>query len=98
MSLNSHPCQPARVTTTGPNGTLPDLPYSTNTAGLISASNATAALSQLGETYSYDALDQIVDAKLPSGQGSTQFLTRDPLGLAGDTAELAHLAHEADLY
>lgn len=97
MSAYDRGGQPTRITTTGPNGTLLDLPYSTNTAGLISASNATSALSQLGETYSYDALDQIVDAKLPSGQGSD--ITREQFAYdaADRTTSIATVATKATL-
>jgi len=72
--------QLTRSNTTGPNGELLDLPYTYNAGGQLATSSATAALGGVGQSYSYDTLNRLVEAKLPSGQGtdvSRQHFTYD---------------------
>jgi len=61
-----HAGQLTRIIATGPNGTILDLPYQRDPNGQITTDTATALSTSVPETYSYNQLNQLTSATIPS--------------------------------
>jgi RHS repeat-associated protein len=62
--------QLARSTTTGPAGTILDLPYTRDAIGQLTSANALGTSPGVTQTYSYDPTNRLLDAAVPAGSTS----------------------------